>query len=1108
MVRTPTTPQRRASTAKQTPTTESSAAATLGSMSSYESMGDLFKKHAIKQIRRYKENIDEDISLKQNQLRDLVGERYKDIIEAADCMESIQQLCMASTNQFVEMTTLIDEYKNKSFETPSSQPMDNSAENINPKLQYKHLSQVIDWMLICVESNMFFYASICCIVIEKILNSNIARPIKSSVKIREFQRLKKKLIVNCKKAVRSQATDMNYIQCLLSLMLCEKQTDGEVLRSFLHERDLFIHEAARRNDDIPIRQKIQVIETVFDIFFDTIFISNNLFKCNGELLFLKQFLRKIMDVNFLSIATRMSLHGKQDHQFDLLSGEKTISTIYKGAFPKIFKQYAISSVESVMHNSFCSSDHGITIQNWIKEKVGHVHEFFTNMIYHTQNIHDLVTIKNKLREKIVDSATNEAEQRFPVILKSCCGFSPDFDNERAVRKLWKDMVINQIEPTSLWGLLNSSYTKKKHSLITSQFHSLIFNVDTTESISYTNIGEEIWKTPIIENDLLFDRFINNSRKNYFSSNPEDKTTFKSIITVHGTTKEVRRKVRNELFEDQLLPLCKDIFELIDDVQSTEEHTELQNLILNEYFQFFNNLAMSIQEAIRNPNTILRESSASLIEKQLYCARVLQSLRKLYIDLFLEIFTRLSLFGNSEDSFVSLMRKTKTQIANLKPKSKKAPLKDDMATNHIMKFLEIENRFGSVYLEAFEDWITKQSEHVVKQIQYELENDQQWNRPTRKELWQTFSNEKDGETFSLPFRTSYSVFNALHELAISIYSIGDFNIDKTVTDKLSEVTANRVFTTYIHWLESKIEDAKTLLNQQIEELNTSKTTLENSTTDKTQESYLNKIAEIDKQIEVLKEGPIPMEKIVCEEGFLQILFDVRYLAHVFFGSQLTYEKLVLKSPSSLDNNEKLFVKLGSLILDHIDPINWETFEKSFNISVLQCVNRNVLFTPNLCKTALLPLAKDQALFVGEAPSSPLASTSPPIGNTPIYSSSENDPSNAFFKLCKPEAITIHMLPIPKRELRMNYSHTSSHHMMDHLQDSTSYSHTTATSHHASDHHFPQEGGKTSVDTSSEPSAATTVFGSFFSSLISAQNQPQQKSETEKETPSRGFAFTWF
>lgn len=58
MVRTPTTPQRRASTAKQAAPTESSAAAALGSMSSYESIGDLFKKYSIKQIRMYKENIE------------------------------------------------------------------------------------------------------------------------------------------------------------------------------------------------------------------------------------------------------------------------------------------------------------------------------------------------------------------------------------------------------------------------------------------------------------------------------------------------------------------------------------------------------------------------------------------------------------------------------------------------------------------------------------------------------------------------------------------------------------------------------------------------------------------------------------------------------------------------------------------------------------------------------------------------------------------------------------------------------------------------------------------------------------------------------------------
>jgi len=60
-------------------------------------------------------------------------------------METIQQLCVASTRQFVEMTALIEEYKNKNFTETNEAPIDLSTSK-QMELYYKELCQIIDWV--------------------------------------------------------------------------------------------------------------------------------------------------------------------------------------------------------------------------------------------------------------------------------------------------------------------------------------------------------------------------------------------------------------------------------------------------------------------------------------------------------------------------------------------------------------------------------------------------------------------------------------------------------------------------------------------------------------------------------------------------------------------------------------------------------------------------------------------------------------------------------------------------------------------------------------------------------------------------------------------------
>ena len=652
-------------------------------------------------------------------------------------------------------------------------------------------------------------------------------------------------------------------------------------------------------------------------------------------------------------------------------------------------------------------------------------------------------------------------------------------------------VLSQFSCDQLWKDVSTDCKKQKYTIIENRFNNLIFNPSTQDEVTHSNIGEELWKTPILDQDIIFDRFLKNNKRGHFyhanTEKKEEKKLFFQPITVQASTQEVKQKVSREIFEEQLIPLCKDIFALIEDIQSKEEHEELQQVLLNEFNKYFSHILDILESNVKNSESLHCSGSASLIDKHLYIARLTQGLRKLYVDLFYEIYARLNLYNDKEESFATCLRKIKTQLANLKQKQKKQTKEDTTAgAPFLIKFTEMENRFNACYLSAFEEWISKQSDMFTRQIKEDLES-QQWNQ-NRKEMWQSVaSSDREGESLSLPFKTSYNIFNALHQLNIAIYSIGDYNIEKNVIDKLSDTIAEKVFKTYSEWINTKLEQGKQIKQTKLDELEKKLTEL-NACEEKSEE-VTKQISETEKLIETQKDLSIPVEELINEEGFLQILFDVRYLGSVFLGAQQTYEKLSIKQQSSdntTDSNEVSFVKLVSLILEHIDPINWETYEKSFNTLVSQSVNRNVLLIPNLCKSGLMTASIMPKEFGNESPLSPLSTAS-------VFGEESSSNTNAFLKLCKPDSMTINLLPIPKRENKLRH--------VSHMGESTSYSF---------DQGEPYQHESDGTSHPQEPNALgqSTVFGSFVGSLQNLIQQSKEQPQPVAE-PQKGFAFTgWF
>ncbi|EFC36806.1 hypothetical protein NAEGRDRAFT_82128 [Naegleria gruberi] len=977
------------------------------------SLNDLFRNQTVKQIKVIKEKSDEEITIKQNQLRNLVGERYRDIIEAADCMDSIQQLCLASTNQFIEMTRLIDDYKNN---TQESIILTGGDSSLDVNLLLKHFSQIVDWMLNCVNSGLYFYAAICFLACNNILKQlNMKHSHSIHVKIRELNQLKAKLIKSCKNIIANQTNNLSFIQCVCALLVCDNLTEIELENLILKERRIFM-EKIKYN---TLEEKLNAIELIFDIFYDTVFVINNLFKKSNDKLFINIFLEKLIEFNFMNSNFKITTLKKQEYHFDLLQNSNIIPILYKGSFSKIYEMY-------IKEVKLSNESQPEKIKEWIKDSLKFMNSFVTRIINETDNIHDLIEIKKKVKDMSFSDSLKDIQNRFKIILEYCCGFSIDFDSERTVKKIWKENAAIFYDMNLSWHTLNLVCKQQKYEIIKKRFKELTFDMCISENISFSNIGEEIWKTPMLDSNILFDRFLSNHKSSSKTDN-----IFLQSITIYGSTREVRRKIRKEVFESQIVPLCKEIFLLIQDLQNKEEHAELEELIMTQYFNFYNSATEIVKKFIRDPSQFNKDTNNSFsdMDIKLYCGRIIQSMRKLFTDIFIELNVKFSMFSNDE-SFLTIIRKLRAQITNLKQKKKTD------TSPYLTKYLEIDQIFESLYLEAFNEWIEQQTDSFVTQVKSELLNTDQWKKG-RKDTFVSYNE------LNLPFKTSFSIYNAIYELSLAIYAVGDFNVDNNVIEKLSNKICTRVFGDYNEWINSLIEKSK-----------------------KQEKSNESKVEET--SAEESTESQLSLEEFICEDGFLQLLFDVKYLGYALLGgNQQVIEKLNLKS--QLEPNEQLYVKAVSLILSFIDPINWETYEKSFNALVLQCVNRNNLFTCNLNKNSSI---HGSATNLG--------------GESPLTNTTEQD---NFVKLVKPETINIPLLPIPKRDLKSYTLAASYNHLEFTEKDIQLNLSTKSNGTHSS---------KTSLNDS-------TVFGSFVGSL---QNLISNQEEVEKETPSRTFAFNWF
>jgi hypothetical protein len=149
-----------------------------------------------------------------------------------------------------------------------------------------------------------------------------------------------------------------------------------------------------------------------------------------------------------------------------------------------------------------------------------------------------------------------------------------------------------------------------------------------------------------------------------------------------------------------------------------------------------------------------------------------------------------------------------------------------------------------------------------------------------------------------------------------------------------------------------------------------------------------------------EKPATRIELINEDGYLQMLFDVRFLGDVLLGKP--YDRLSVQSISTgVAPLEQDYVKLVELITKRVDPVNWVDLEKGFSEAVLTCVSNNRLLIP-LGISKLLQRTQQRNAMSTPTKSEDSQGTQQSIEYSPI-------------KLCDPGQ-HFSLLPIPGREVK--------------------------------------------------------------------------------------------
>ncbi|KAK6945628.1 hypothetical protein RJ641_013172 [Dillenia turbinata] len=839
----------------------------------------LFRSKPISELRAIEINTRKQIEEKQQELRQLVGDRYRDLIDSADSIVLMKSSCEFISSNISQIETLISSlFAISAAETPKFNSNAAKLRVYGIACRVKYLVDTPENIWGCLDESMFLEASgryvRAKVVHNRLVNSDGDRELLSKFPLLQHQwQIVESFKVQISQRSRERLSDCElgigaYADALSAVAVIDELDPKQVLGLFLESRKSWISQklgtfSATTNDS----------DSVISLLCDVLKVIQVSLGQVGEL-----FLQVLNDLPLFYKVALDSPPGTQ--LFGRIPNPDEEVKLWK-----VFRE-KLESLIVVLEKEFIAQSCLSWLRECGKEILSQINgRYIVDVIETGQGL--------GLAEKMIRDTIDSRD----VLEGSLDWLRSVFGSE--IESPWSrvcELVLGNDE--DIWdGIFEEAFMRRMKAIIDWRFGSL------NRDVNVRNIIEAVVATSSIQNDFqaFLDRsstgggvwFLDlNSRKiNHGSAvkSVSDENVFGNCLSTYlGPEVSLVR----DAVDSQCHDVVKDLLCFLESSKAVSRLKELAPYLQNKCYETLSTILTEIRKEIEHLATTLgsatREAEsvapAVIVERSLVIGRLLFA------------------FQNHSRHIPVVLGSPRSWT-----KDKKSPIADSSRrhTSIVTAALFAVNdstspRLGEVNkvmrdlcIQAHDLWISWVSNQLSDMLSADLRKDEALSTTTTLRGWeetvvkQDDSSESPSEMkISLPSTPSLYVTSFLFQACEEIHQVGGHVLDKLILQKFASKLLDKVIDIYSDFLSTKDSRGSQL----------------------------------------------------SEKGALQVLLDFRFIADVLCGGDININEEVSRSPKTKpsfrrkqDQNQTRSVITGRInglvnrLSQRLDPIDWLTYE---------------------------------------------------------------------------------------------------------------------------------------------------------------------------------------
>ncbi|ORX84964.1 hypothetical protein BCR32DRAFT_291026 [Anaeromyces robustus] len=854
-----------------------------------EEVETLFKTMTIKNLKKYESQVRNDIESKKQELRIMVGERYRDLIDAADSIMEMQ----SSAKNINEKFNTLQEYSNISnlknkIKIQNEEGVDKAFEE-KKKLIYpiaaeiKLLVDTPEQIWNALENHKYLKAA-CLYMIAKLVYKHLqsSEEAKHLQIMNTFPIIQKQWIAVSQFRSNILEKSISYLkfvyqnknsvaETLCAVMLLHNVSINDALKIFLEKRRQGIMEFLSSYKTISTTLSEHLCELIKMIKITLAHIEQTFIPDETTNISLLEIYLRDLQKGLQKSDNENERNVYQKSQFIIgLYSEKTNIHIIYRYLPEIIQKYAPlfhSQLNKQSNDKYDQAYFNDIYNNWINQLVQEIQkecQILLQQISSGENISNIrkniVCLLNKdevncngniLKKENVINMDESGEEQLNNIIK----LNNDWNNtcNKLINRnysIW-DTIFRELINSRIKEIINLMFDKCVQNF-KEKLKDYIKKINNKNNYE-KEIGTYIWDT---------EKLIN---MNIDTENLVDRTTsyLPLIKSVYEEFDKNLLDIKNDL-NSIIIFDSKKLHEVIDKL--VFEHGKLINLTENEKdrWGFKKDTEIFIktsQDLIMTSIYKLNDEIKSILNdySEQYNKNPKENKGLINQSIFLGKIAG-GLLDNSQ--YLKLMLQNYSNINNIS-------INNDTSNNY-EQYQNICKLMNQTKLESYNLWINWIISKFNKKMSISI-NNEDWNNVTKfKNLWEVNKHNKNtGDDVVLPTQMSSYILESLFIVCKEMNKINGCFINKDLTSKVLNQLAANIIKLYNEFIDNYSMDN------------------------------------------------------ISEEGKLQLYSDMRFFVKVFEGYWLKYKQ---------DEQNNLFKQLIRKIISSIDPINFTFFEKNINSNI--------------------------------------------------------------------------------------------------------------------------------------------------------------------------------